>query len=457
MKFRLESVAVFAFAAVLSAQTACGQQATRSGASLQDKIGALKELRDSGVLSEQDYETRVRALQGAAPAPSAHSSRLAWSGTHTVEARDPHFQMTAFTLEVPNGWKYAGEIGISGQGTCHAGAPSLRLTMESPDGLYKVMQLPGVNWGAANAQRAEYDMARKGCPPVEIFSAADFFAYILLPELHPGAKIVEVLGPGPGLETAMQDKYQTAYANNQMFSQALGSPMPQFLFDGAQVRIQFDKNGTPMEEVLSGFVQCNEMRMPQGFSTRNCNMSNMSLIQAPLGQLDALLATPEFAAMMKSKQANRDWVDMQEREQQTQNQNGINQILRDRGQFNAMLAQSQTAFQAQYQANQAFYDTLNRGAQQFNHQLQVNGQNFLANAQQQQARQDDQAHKFALWAGDKQENINPYNGQTVVTSNKYAQQWISNDGRVAVGTQNGVNPNDYVGPGGPTFAPMTPR
>jgi hypothetical protein len=329
--------------------------------------------------------------------------------------------------------------------------------MESPDGLYKVMQLPGVKWGAANSERAEYDMVRKGCPPIEIFSAADFFANILLPELHPGAKIVEVLGPGPGLEKAMQDRYQLAYATNQMFSQALGDPMPQFLFDGAQIRIQFDQNGTPMEEVLSGFVQCNEMRMPQGFSTRNCNMSNMSMIQAPQGQLEALLAMPEFAAMMQSKQPNRDWVDMQERERQAKNQDGINKILRDRGQFNAMLAQSQAAYQSQYQANQAFYDTLNRGAQQFNHQLQANGDRFLANAQAQQARQDEQAHKFALWAGNQQENVNPYNGQTVVTSNKYAQQWISSDGHTAVGVNGNINPNDFVGPGGPTFVPMTPK
>jgi len=459
MKLRLVSVAVFAFAAVLAAQTAGGQQATRSGASVQEKIAALRELRDSGLLSEQDYEAKVRALQGAAsaPAPSGHVSRLAWSGKHTVEAQDPHFQMTAFTLEIPNGWRYAGEIGISGQGNCHKDEPSLRLTMESPDGLYKVMQLPGVMWRAANDQRMDYDMAQKGCPAIEIFSASDFFSHILLPELHPNAQIIEVLGPGPGLEQAMQDAYQKTYQRHEMITQALGQPMPQFNFDGARVRIQFDQNGTPIEAMLSGFVQCEDLRMPSGFDLYSCSMSNMSLIQAPLGQLDALLAMPEFATMMQNRRVNRDWADQQSREQMAKDQNMVRQINGDNQRFQAMMAQNQANYNAQYSANQALYDTINRGGQQFNHQLQVNGQNFLANARDQRARRDDEAHRYTLYAGDQQQNINPFNGQTVVTSNKSPQQWISNDGRTTVGTGNGVNPNDYVGPGGPTFAPMTPR
>jgi hypothetical protein len=460
MKFKVPFATMIWFAVLLLVQAAGGQQAARPSASLQEKIAALRELRDSGVLTEQEYQAKVHALQGdrSAPAPTAHVGRVAWSGTNTVEAVDPHFQMTAFTLQVPAGWRYAGEIGVSGLGTCHRGdEPSLRLTMESPDGLYRVMQLPGVKWSAANDRRAEYDMEQKGCPPIEIFSAADFFVHILLPELHPNARIIEVLGPGPGLEKAMQDTYQKAYQRRQAIAQALGQPMPQYNFDGATVRLQFDQNGTPMEEMLSGFVQCEDLRMPRGFDLYSCSVSNMSLIQAPLGQLDTFMAMPEFAAMMQSRQVNRDWADQQTREVQMRDQDMVRKINGDNQRFQAMMAQNQANYQIQYQNNQALYDIQNRNAQQFNHQLQVQGQNSIARARDSQNRLDEDAHRHALYYGDRQENINPFNGQTVVTSNKSANQWISNDGRTTVGTPNGVNPNDYVGPGGPTFAPMTPK
>jgi len=457
MNSKLAIFTALALAALLVTPNVHGQQATRSGASLEDKIAALREMRDSGLLSDQDYEAKVRALQGGSAAPAGHVSRLAWSGTHTVEARDSQFQMTAFTLEVPNGWRYAGEIGMSGQGTCHIGEPSLRLTMESPDGLYKVMQLPGVGWSANSDPRQEYNMAQNRCPAIHIFTAADFFANILLPDLHPNAKIVEVLVPGPGLEQAMQDDYQTAYQRRQIVAQAIGQPIGEFHYDGARVRIQFDQNGTPVEEVISGFVQCADLSAPGSPIFRSCHVSNMSLIQAPLGQLDALLATSEFAAMMQSRQPHRDWLEQQNRARQTADQNFVLKMNGDNQRFQAMMRNNQANYNAQYAANQRFYDTLNRGAQNFNHQLQVQGQNAIAQDRQRQDALDRDGYQHSLYYGDKQENINPYNGQTVITSNKSAQQWISNDGRTTVGTGNGVNPNDYVGPGGPTFAPMTPR
>jgi hypothetical protein len=122
-----------------------------------------------------------------------------------------------------------------------------------------------------------------------------------------------------------------------------------------------------------------------------------------------------------------------------------------------LIAQGNAQAAARNAAAAQTYAVINRGAQQFNQNLIASGQRAIAQDQEHQARMDQEAHQYALYAGDKQENINPYNGQTVVTSNRYAQQWVSSDGQFAVGTQNGVNPNDYVGPGGPTFAPMTPK
>jgi hypothetical protein len=70
---------------------------------------------------------------------------------------------------------------------------------------------------------------------------------------------------------------------------------------------------------------------------------------------------------------------------------------------------------------------------------------------------DHEAYQWKLYAGDQREYTNPYNGQTVISSNRYNNQWMSSSGRTVVMTNGGENPNDYVGPGGPTFAPMIPH
>lgn len=444
--------------ALTCAGTGAGQQATHTYSTLQEKVAALRDLRDSGVLTQQEYEAKVRQLQPSSLAAApAQPGRFAWPGTRTVQADDPHYQMTAFTLEVPATWKYAGAIEVSGAGTCHAGESNLKLTMQSPDGLYQIMKLPGVQWAASNNPQAEQNMARKGCPAVEIVSAADFMVNILLAEMHPNAKVLEVLGPGPGLQQAMQQKYQADVQYDQTMSQIVGSPLMQFKFDGARVRVQYDLDGKPMEEMLSGFVGCSEMRMPDRSTRRGCTTSDVLLVQAPLGQLDALMAMPEFDAMMKSAQPNPDWVSRRQYDNQMKQQAFVNGLVRNQQMTQQMIAASNTAFQARMQANQTFFNTLMENGRQFNNNLQASGQRAIAEDQARQNHMDAEAHQWTLYAGDRHETTNPYNGQTVTVSNRYAQQWISSDGRTVVNSNTGVNPNDYTAPGDPTFAPLIPH
>jgi Short C-terminal domain len=459
MRFRATVVILSVAAALLIAQTACGQQAQGSAVSTQQKLTALKQLRDSGVLTEQEYEAKVSALQPgtAAPAASAQTALSGWPGTRTVQATDPHFQMTAITLEIPATWKFAGEIGVSGAGTCHAGGASLKMTAVSQGGLFQIMQLPGVSWKANTGPQAEQDMARQGCPAIEISSAADFMVNILLPQLHPNAKIVEVLGPDDALQESMKKQFDKASENQAIWSRGTGYPQSQLRFDGARVRVQYDVDGKPVEELLSGFVQSNEMRMANGSTLKSYTSSNISMIRGPLGHLDALLALPEFIAMMKSRQPNPDWLSRVAYDDNQQRQQGINQIVQSQHLTQQMIAQSNAAFNARMQANQQFYNTLSQGNQQFINNMQARTNQSIANAQSSQAHLDAEAHQYTLYAGDKREYTNPYNGQTVVSSNRYQQQWMSSDGRTVAMTNNGANPNDYVAPGGPTFAPMVPQ
>jgi hypothetical protein len=109
------------------------------------------------------------------------------------------------------------------------------------------------------------------------------------------------------------------------------------------------------------------------------------------------------------------------------------------------------------QASQRFADVLSQGNQQFINAMQARTNQSIAADQSRQAHMDAEAHQYTLFAGDEREFTNPYNGQTVVSSNRYQQQWISSDGQTVAMTNNWANPNDYVAPGGPTFAPMIPK
>jgi hypothetical protein len=446
MKLKSTWVAVFALGAVFAAY-ASGQQGAGSASSTQAKIGALQELRDSGVLSEQEYETKVNALQGGSAAPSTSAGTFVWPGVRSVEADDSQFQMAAYTLAVPSNWKFAGEIAASAAGTCHAGDRALKFTMQSPDGLYRIVMLPGVHWTVQGNRRYMQFSANQGCPPIEIVSAADFIANILLAQMQPDARIISVQGPGPGQREAMSKRYEADQNYDQMMSQRTGNPVGRITLDGVRMRIQYQVGGQTVEEMVSTVVDCDSMPLSGGGMTQSCGVPDgIFLVRAPLGQLDGFIAMREFDALLKSPEANPDWLNRRIE----QNRQGNEQTISGINGSNAQYA-------ANYANTQRLYDIQNRGAQQFNRNLIASGNRAIAADREQQDRMDHEAHEYTLYAGNQQENIDPYTGRTVVTSNRSAQQWASSDGRYTVGTQNGVNPNDYVGPGGPTFAPMTPK
>jgi hypothetical protein len=456
MKLKATWVTVFALGAVFAAY-ASGQQPASSSSSTQAKIEALQELRDSGVLSEQEYEAKVNALQGGSSGPSASTAPFVWPGVRSVEADDSTFQMVAFTLAAPSDWKFAGEMSVSAAGTCHQGGRQLKFTMQSPDGLYRIAMLPGVQW-TAQVTGMPRNARSVGCPPIPIFSAADFIANILLPQMQPGARIISVQGPGPALRETMSKRYEMDTSTDQMMAQRTGNPVGHITLDGAEMRIQYQVDGRPVEEMIYAVVGCNSKPFAMGGFFRSCGVADdIILVRAPLGQLDGFLAMREFDALLKSIQANPDWVERRKQENQQNIDQAANNINRGNAFSQQLIAQGNAQAAARNAAAAQTYAVINRGAQQFNQNLIASGQRAIAQDQEHQARMDQEAHQYALYAGDKQENINPYNGQTVVTSNRYAQQWVSSDGQYTVGAQNGVNPNDYVGPGGPTFAPMTPK
>jgi hypothetical protein len=121
LKAGLFAIAAMALALIPSAGSAMASPAQeQAGATMQQKIDSLKELRDAGLITQDEYQAKVNALRGSASAPvaTAHAGPLVWPRTRTVQIADPeHNGMLAETLQVPANWKFAGTVDRSGSNT----------------------------------------------------------------------------------------------------------------------------------------------------------------------------------------------------------------------------------------------------------------------------------------------------------------------------------------------------
>ena len=440
MKHKIAVMAGLLLVVLIGAGVLNSQQKARPSAAQQDQIAALKELRDSGVITAQEYDSKVQALQASAPAASpsatsqpAHFAKIA-SGTRRVEATDPTYQITAFTMEIPTDWKFNGTI--ARPPGCHGHGASVKFTAQSPDGLSAVVALPGVAWEWVSDESAQKYMA---CPAIDIDTAASFLVNIAVPNLRSNAKIVAVLPLPPEGQASLKDQLEKQIQQNA----ALGNfkqVNPKWTLDGARVRVQYDRDGHSTEEMITAVVQCNEQTMPAmailkqaAYQRRSCFSRGTSITRAPQGHLDEMLALPLFKHFASSMQPNPDWQ---------------NRIAADQ---QAAFQQAMAANNRQAAANlEAFKQQGERRMEQakaFDQGLRDSTNRALAADRAKQDAIDASAHATALYSLDRQDFKNPNTGQTIEASSQYNHQWMSSDGQTLIQTNDHTyDPNGKVNP-----------
>jgi len=448
MKHKIALMAGLALAVLIGAGVLYSQQKSRSAASQQEKIAALQELRDSGVITAQEYETKVKALQASAPAASAtsapaHSAKVGWSSTHSVEIVDPAYQMTAYKLEIPTGWKFAGTI--ARPTGCHSHGLGIKLTTQSPDGLTAMVSLPPVAWAWSNSASMQKIMEQQHCPSIDIDTAASFLVNIAVPNLRPDAKVVEVVPVPPELQASLADDLEKARQQAAELARQFNSQPQKITLEGAFARIQYARDGQPVEEMIGAVVQCTESTPPAvmnqpAYQMRNCFTRGTSITRAPQGHVDELMASPQFKSLLKAVVPNPDW--------QKRNFQAALQAQRDQqASFEKMQADNNRQFQNLLKAGQDANDRLLENGRAFNANLQANTDRVMAADRARQDAIDASAHNMALYAGDRQEFKNPSTGQTIQASNQYNHQWVSSDGQTLIQTNDhSYDPNGKVDP-----------
>ena len=378
---------------------------------------------------------------------SAATSHSAWANTRRVEITDPVYQMTAYTLEVPATWKYAGII--ARPPGCHSTGASMKYTTQSADGLTAIVFLPGVAWSWSSSPNMQRIMEQTHCPGVDIDSAASLLVNIAVPNLHPNAKIVAVLPLLPEGQARIAEQLTKAREQNAAMARQYGQQPQKLTIDGARVRVQYERDGQQVEEMISAVIDCNESQMPalagQPASTRrSCSSRGTVMTRAPLGHLDELMALPQFKAFSGSLQPNPTWQARLARDQQ------------------AAFQQAQAANNAQFQQmmrnSEAAHQQMLANGRAFNENMRANTDRALANDRARQAAMDASAHNTANYSLDRQAFTNPATGQTIEASSQYNHQWMSSDGTTLIQTNDHTNdPNGQVQPVNQSWTELVPK
>ncbi|MBS0508283.1 MAG: hypothetical protein JSR53_12970 [Proteobacteria bacterium] len=381
------------------------------------------------------------ALQGAA------ALAVSWSGANALNVADPAYGVTAFTVGVPTGWKFAGAV--VRDASCHGHGPGLKSIALAPDGATAIGFFPGYGWSWTSNAFISQSMARTGCPGSQITSAADFLVKVAVPNLHPNARVLAVQPMPQDRQAALAQQLAQMRQMTEQTAAQFRKPPPVLTLDGAQVRVAYDDQGRAMEELLRSVVDCTETTMPgmgpqPAFTQRMCGSRFVFFVRAPQGQLDALLASPQLEDLSKLTRPEPAWSQRVAADQQRQ--------------FQQNEARRNADFQANLRANQAQHEAMLQRGRQFQQQQRQQFERSQAADRATVAAMQDGAHRQVLSTLGRQEFVNPGTGQIVQGSANYNHQWISSDGRSMIqNNDHQFNPNGVVNPISQSWTPLVPR
>jgi hypothetical protein len=389
--------------------------------------------------------TPIVTLAVAVAVAAVCASAAAAAGMRKVEVADPQYQMTAYTVEIPASWKFAGTIArVPG---CHGNGAAIKYTAQSTDGLSALVVMPGAAWSWASSPAMQKSMQSTNCAAIDIDSAASFLVNIVVPNLRPDAKVVAMLPLKPEGQAALAEQLDQARQQNAAMARQFGQQPQKLSLDGATVRLQYARDGHAVEETITAVVDCTESQMAAMFGQpayrrRSCSARSEVVMRAPQGHLEEL--TAQFKDLTKTVQVNPDWQSKLLHDQQAAFQK---QQAANNQQFQQNLRSNQAAFEQRIANNKAFQDN-----------MRASTDHALANDRAQQNAIDASAHATALHSLDRQEFKNPNTGQTIEASSQYNHQWISSDGSTLIQTNDhSYDPNGQVYPGNQSWSELVPK
>jgi hypothetical protein len=355
--------------------------------------------------------------------------------------------MTAFTLDVPANWKFAGVI--AREGGCHSGGPSMKFTVLSNDGVTSIIQMPSTQWNWTSDKNFQLSLLHTGCTVMDFQTAAAFLINIAVPAMRPNAHIDALLPLLPEGQASVKAQQQQAQEQNNQLAARYGVKPQKTIIDGARVKIDYVRNGKPVEEMFTVVIDCTESQFQPGFraavaTSRHCVSRGLNIMRAPKGQLDAFVTRPEIADMRKSVQVNPEW---------------IGRVNADaKAAFDAAMKKDHDQF-VQFMNNaQAQHEAQMEQGRQFQAMQKQKTDSALAADRANQAAIDDAAHRTVLYSLDRQDFTDPNTGKTIEASSQYSHQWLSSDQSTLIQTNDPTyDPNGSVYPVSQSWTELVPK
>ncbi len=364
-------------------------------------------------------------LDGTASASGSDAAN--WSSTVTKPVTDPALNRTAYTVQVPAGWKFTGMLErIPG---CHGPevpGDGLAYTALAPDGITAVEKMAGTSWGWASDGTAG---GNPKCKPVQISSASEYLLNIAIPNLRPDARNITVVPFTP--------KMKDMLANARQQAQSQAPQGMKITVDAARVRLKYAMNGKPVEEILWALISCRELDMPPfpmlhrpALERHTCRSTGTTITRAPEGKLDALIAK---TSKLPPPEIDRQW------DQEV--------IQRMRSQFAVWQKRNDDEFKAIQSHYKEVGDKMLEQGRQFQDQQKSSFNNAMAQDRATQGAIDHAAQMQVRDSLNRQDFIDPNTGRKIETSNQFTHNWISSDGQsVVLNSDPTLDPNGLIDP-----------
>ena len=419
--------------------SACGlysQQKAPASSAQQAQIAALKDLRDSGAITAQEYESKLQAIQGpvktstaAAPAPVTASA----GGTRVEYIKDPTLNdMNAIPVTIPAKWRFQGAL--FQMGNC-VREPFSVWRATSPDGLSFFENMPtlGWVWGTGPALGS---MQKDGCLPLQgAMSAQDFLKYVssLLQVEYLAAE------PVPPEQNAPAQKYARDME---------ASGKSKWRAELARASVSY-KNGTfAMKGLLKVTMYCTEAVSPGVQSVSPWSPGHpASMVTGPPSTVDQCNANVSYLTAAESQftgmlqQWNVPGMGGQlglDAWQTAWTQRYVNRV---RQQTDATIAASN----AQFQAQQVYFRHIAEVQQQMHEQflatMQAGTDRSMARAAQVANSNHRMAQDWVDYSLDRQTVLDPATGQVSKVSSSYSQTWVNSSGQTFQTNDVNANPN----------------
>ena len=334
----------------------------------------------------------------------------------TADITDPAYNVKAFTITIPAGWKFQGTV-MPGPECSDISFPVFRAY--APDGLNEIRLEPTFNWTFHPALKNF--KSPTGCMDFgHTLTAAEFLKRY---EEMVASSGMHVVGPMP-IAPSYQKRVE-GVANNMNHI----SPTIKGSADAAAVRVETANGTFTIEQRLRVYVEC-RVSTQSGMAAGGGGCSaHVDVVRAPKGKLDALCAIVDAHDLVRTPHEDA-WLQRVMQTQAARNQDRMRQLTRQQQASSAMLKKQADDFNASAQRNhEAFMAQQESSYRTHQAQMAQSASSFhssMNNANNAMNARSTASSDWVDYALDQQ-TVNGQGG-TVKISSAYSHTWSSTVG-----------------------------